>query len=200
MKKQQTKKKQVGLLGDNSEKKKQLLIGIAILSVMAILIFAFILPSMNKPPAETDDSKQEIQKVISIKVESNELVTDENDTPQNWQIYFQVITDGTEGEITFNSEKGMLLKQNKMNAEVSELTSINSDEIELYNFIWIVSYKQPAELGKFTVTLENKLIKKDATLYTLFEEKTFAYLEEQPYKEYERNWDKLISGKLEGDE
>jgi hypothetical protein len=199
-KNQQSKKKQVGLLGDNSKKKKQLLIGIAILSVMAILIFAFIIPSMNKPSETPEESKQETQQAIMLKVISNDLVSDENGIPKNWQIYFQIVSDGTEGEITFNQSNGTMLKQNKMNAEISELTSINSSELELYDFIWIVSYKQPAELGKFTATLENKLIKKDVTLYTLFEEKTFAYLEEQTYKEYERNWDKLISGKLEGDE
>lgn len=194
------KKKQIGLLGDNSEKKKQLLIGIAILSIMAILIFAFILPSINKTPDETEESKQETQQVINIRVESNQLVTDDSNTPQNWQIYFNVITDGTDGDITFNPSVGMILKQNKMNSDVTELSELNSSELEQYDFIWIVPYKKPAEIGGISVILENKLVKKEATLYTLFEETTFAYLEEKTYKEYERNWDNLISGKLGNDE
>ncbi len=188
------KKQNVGLLGDHSTKRKQLLIGISLLSVIAIIIFCFMLPG-EKQSEESSDNKQETIQTVGVNVEYNQLVNNEEGIPQNWVVYFKVVTDGTEGTISFTPSIGTLLKQNKMNTEVTELTEISTNELEHYDFMWVVTYKTPAELGKLTATLENKTIKKDASLYTLFEETMFSYMEEEQYKQFERNWEKLITSK-----
>lgn len=186
-----------GLLGDNRAKRNQLLIGIVALSIMAIIIFCYIMPSMNQPDeAPNSDNRQEIQDTIKISPIGDPQLVDE----AMYNIWFDIVTDGTQGTITIEPSIGYVLQYNKENGQVSEtpVTTISTDDLDNYDYIWVFDKEADFMLCNNVVTIENKTTKKDASMFLFCKNTAVSFLTKEGYENMQNNWDKIINGDYEG--
>ena len=186
-----------GLLGDNRAKRNQLLIGIGILSIIAIIIFCFIMPSMNQTDETPDgNNRQEIQDTIKISLIGDPQLVDE----AMYNIWFDIVTDGTQGTISIEPSIGYVLQYNKENGQVSEtpVTTISTDDLDNYDYIWVFDKEADFMLCNNVVTIENKTTKKDASMFLFCKNTAVSFLTKDGYENMQNNWDKIVNGDYEG--
>lgn len=174
----QPKKPSVALLGDNKKRKQLALIGLTISCVMAIIIFCFIIPSMNDTPPD-DEIKQTVDQNISLSILGSSLIEDNN----CYNVWFDINTIIEDGNITFNPRDGMIMRFDNETEEISAVTSpISFEDTQKYSFIWVFDKPTDASiLTDMVVTVENKLVKKSAGCYLFCDGEKIGYLDEKQY-------------------
>lgn len=188
-KKKQNNKTSVSMLGDNRKQRNRILIGLAISCIMAIIIFAFILPStLNETPNEDDTNKQTINDTLSLSLLGSSLVES-----KQYNVWFDINSSLSDGEITFSAHDGFVMKYNNETGESTIVESISLSEAKQYSFVWAFDKTSSSILTDVTVTIENKTNKAEAGFYLFCEEESMGYLDRVQYKLLREADDKLNS-------
>lgn len=178
-KKTNNKTKNIPLLGDNKKQKQWALIGLAISCIMAVIIFCFIIPSLNTPETPDDEIKQTVDQDLSLNILGSSLI----EANKCYNVWFDIKTIVEDGEITFDVHDGMIMKYDNSSEETSPVTSaITFEDTQKYSFIWVFDQPENATiLTDVVVTVENKTLKKSAGCYLFCDGAQMGYLNEQQY-------------------
>lgn len=178
-KKTNNKTKKIPLLGDNKKQKQWALIGLAISCIMAVIIFGFIIPSLNTSETPDDEIKQTVDNDITLSLLGGSLIEDKN----CYNIWFDINTNLENSNITFKAHDGVLMKFNNDTEETSLVTgNITLEDIQKYSFIWV--FDKPNNntiLTDISIIVENKTTKKDVGCYVFCDGNNIGYLSEQQY-------------------
>lgn len=176
--KKQNRKPSVAMLGDNKKQRNRILIGLAISCVMAIIIFAFILPSTLQDESNKDDkNKQTINDSLSLSLIGSSLVEG-----KQYNVWFDINSSLSDGEITFTPHDGFVMKYNNETGESTVVESISLSEAKTHSFVWAFDKADGAILTDVTVTIENKTNKTESGFYLFCEEESMGYLDRVQYK------------------
>lgn len=179
LKKQREKSKEKHLL-ETKNSNAPIVIAFCILFLVIAVIECCIALSPDKENQEQE--KQKNVDLISIDLIGSSLVDQ-----SQYNIWFSVNCNETDGTISMKPSVGYVLKMDitdETNVQVVE--TINYDEVNRYTYIWIVETMDKDFVGYIDVEYENSTTLKTASIYSIFSGETIGFLERDQYQEYEQ--------------
>ena len=170
--KKQLKQPQKALLGDHTAEKKELLFYIAILSICAVIMFAWVIPATFKDGSDTPP-----EHVVTSELELN-VVAAEILQGEQWNVWFDIKSVASNGEITFNPEVGWVFAYDNATETMLEevLTTIDLAETSKYTFVWIYPVAtEEINYNRLDVTFENAVTKVDNGIFMSYDEDTYQF-------------------------
>lgn len=157
---------------------------IIIVFCIALLVIAVIECCIALSP---DKENQEQEKQKNVDLISIDLIGGSLVDQSQYNIWFSVNCNETNGIISMKPSVGYVLKMDitdETNVQVVE--TINYDEVNQYTYIWIVETMNKDFVGYIDVEYENSTTLKTASIYSIFSGETIGFLERDQYQEYEQ--------------
>jgi hypothetical protein len=183
------------LLGDHSAKRKELLINIAFFSVLAVIMFAWVIPATfneNTPPAVEDPFPGE---TILPGENSEELILtytrvtrDKKDDVNVISVWFRIHSVATRGTITFDPNIGGVFKANMSNKEIIPelVTEVSIEDTSEYEFVWTINCSDEeldvTNYSMLSIVLENVAIRKESGIYLVYSKSQGEFLTQENFE------------------
>ena len=123
-------------------------------------------------------NKEETKNTISISILNSSLVED-----KQYNIWFDIICNETEGDISISPTVGLLMMVDNENPEAQAILvdDLDLDLIKTHSFVWVVDKSDEVMLEKVDVIFENSVLLKSASIFAGFENEVIAFVDEATY-------------------